>query len=142
MDKKIRDLLKKLDRQKTFIQFIECLVQNHELLKSNYKLEYTDDNYGDVYQFNFYKKINDEIKLKFELLNHIMNDDENNQIDKILKKLGWFEIHHSGLGLTQLIDECLNELANVTLSKNQFFRNKFRNFEYNAWQSFLNILKE
>jgi hypothetical protein len=104
LNDKTKRVLAKLDAQTSFICFARGILINHETLKEHYILKFSDE-YGDHYEFEFLEDLSESLTVKFQLLGHIFDVDRENQIETLLKDLGWYYVSEHGFGLDDLIYE-------------------------------------
>jgi hypothetical protein len=105
MDAKLESALKEINSKRSFITFSKEILRHHDVLKKHYRIKGHDEYHRDIYDFDFRFELKGSIKLKFELLLHILDFDECEQTETLLRQLGWFFRFKSGFTIDQLIEE-------------------------------------
>ena len=136
MEDELRVALKRVGAKKTFRSFAEAILDNYDVLKSHYVFQYHDDCYGDVFDFDFRKQLEGPLKTKFDLLSHIFGLDECDELEGLLKELGWENMPPDcGLDTEGMIHEAL--YGHGDRSGNHDLE-RFAHFEKQEWENFVN----
>jgi len=141
MDNELKIALKKIGAKRTFMSFSEAILENYDVLKPHYIFQFHDDYSGDFYDFDFYENLKGSIKIKFDLLGHILSLDEGDRVEELLKELSWQNMPPDcGLDTEGMINEATS--GKHALSHQEHNLQDFCNFEKREWENFVNYFLE